>query len=316
MKRPCYINSFASIHPNGIAGDDGILHAVEPDYKHIITNANMRRRMSHIVRMGVACGLTCLEQNEDKNIDAIITATGLGCLADTEKFLDNLIENEEQLLNPSAFIQSTFNVIGAQIALLTGNRSYNNTYVHRGLSFESALIDGVMKIWEGGNRVLVGAVDEVLPAEHSILKRLGMLDNITLGEGSQFFTLAAGKQLQTVAELVDVKTFTGRLPSEKILQKIKKYLNENDLEPGSVQYLITGRNGNTSGDSVYNDVGQLFPFASYSTFKDICGEYPTASAFAMWKGINLLKESDDKQYLLIYNHYYNINHSLILLKKC
>jgi hypothetical protein len=276
----------------------------------------MRRRMSRIVRMGVACGLNCLEQNEDKNTEAIITATGLGCLADTEKFLDNLIGNEEQLPNPSAFIQSTFNAAGAQIALLTGNHSYNNTYVHRGLSFESALIDGMMRIWEGGNQVLAGAADEVLPAGHIILKRLGMSGNIILGEGSQFFTLAAEEQSRTMAELVDVKTYTGRLSPAKIRQTTKTFLKENDLETDSIQHLITGRNGNTPYDSIYNDVESLFPTASYSTFKDLCGEYPTASAFGMWKALNRLKGSDDIQYLLIYNHYYAINHSLVLLKKC
>lgn len=316
MKRNCYINSFASIHPAGTVGEDGMLHAVEPDYKQIITNANIRRRMSHILKMGVACGLKCLEHSENKQIDAIITATGLGNLADTEKFLDNLIGNEEQLLNPSAFIQSTSNAIGAQIALLTHNHAYNNTYAHRGLSFESALIDGMMRLWEGNNQVLAGAADEVSQAQYLILKRLRMLENITLGEGAQFFTLAAEKQSHTPAELVGVKTFTGLFGSGEVRQKIKSYLEENHLAPDDLQHISTGRNGNHSVDSVYNDVEQLFPSSSRSTFKDICGEYPTASAFGMWKGINRLKESDDIRYLLIYNQYYSINHSLIILKKC
>lgn len=51
-------------------------------------------------------------------VDAIITATGLGCLADTEKFMNALMDNREQMLNPTAFIQSTFNTVGAQLALL------------------------------------------------------------------------------------------------------------------------------------------------------------------------------------------------------
>lgn len=316
MKKPCYINSFASIHPNGIMGEDGMLHAIEPDYKEIIPNANIRRRMSHIIKMGVACGLMCLAQNENKKIDAIITATGLGCLADTEKFLNNLIENDEQLLNPSAFIQSTFNTIGAQIALLTENHSYNNTYVHRGLSFESALIDGMMRIWEGDKQVLVGAIDEALPAEHTILKRLGMLNNINLGEGSQFFTLSSLKEKQTLAKLVAIRTFTGKLSSEKILQKTIDFLKDNNLEQEQIRHITTGRNGNKADGIIYNDMEKLFSSASVSTFKDICGEYPTASAFGMWQAINLLKEAVDTEYLLIYNHYYNMNHSLILLKKC
>ncbi|MBK5720099.1 beta-ketoacyl synthase chain length factor [Dysgonomonas sp. Marseille-P4677] len=316
MKKPCYINSFASIHPSGFTGEDRMLHAIEPDYKEIITNANMRRRMSHIIKMGVACGLMCLEQNKDKNIDAIITATGLGCLADTEKFLNNLVENDEQLLNPSTFIQSTFNTIGAQIALLTGNHSYNNTYVHRGLSFESALIDGMMKVWEGNKQILIGAVDEVISTEYTILKRLGMLNNINIGEGAHFFTLSSEKDIQTSVELMSVRTFTGKLRFEKILQNTIDFLKDNKLETSQIHHLITGRNGNKIKDNIYNDIEKLFPSASTSTFKDICGEYPTASAFGMWRGVNLLKEADNVEYLLIYNHYYNINHSLILLRKC
>lgn len=174
----------------------------------------------------------------------------------------------------------------------------------------------MMRIWEGDNQVLVGAADEVLPAGHTILKRLGMLDNIILGEGSQFFTLAAEKELYTVAELAAVGTFTGKLSSEEILQKIKIFLIEKNLNPADIQHLITGRNGNTTDNLIYNDIGQLFPSTPYSTFKDICGEYPTASAFGMWKGLNRLEKSGDIQYLLIYNHYYTVNHSLILLKKC
>lgn len=316
MKKPCYINSYASIHADGMTETDGVLHAIEPDYKEIIPNANMRRRMSHIIKMGVACGLMCLEQNKNKTVDAIITATGLGCLADTEKFLNSLIENNEQLLNPSAFIQSTFNTIGAQIALLTENNSYNNTYVHRGLSFESALIDGLMKIWEGNGQVLVGAVDEALTTEYIIMKRLGMLNNIQLGEGSQFFTLSSLKEKNTLAELIAVKTFRGKLSSEKVIQKVSDLLQDNDLDIDQIQNLITGRNGNKADDIIYNHIEQLFPSASLSTFKNVCGEYPNASSFGMYQAINQLKKKENTEYSLIYNHYYNINHSLILLKKC
>ncbi len=316
MRNPCYINSCASIHPEGLIGEDRMLHATEPDYKSIIENANIRRRMSHIVKMGVACGINCLQQNEEKRIDAIITATGLGCLADTEKFLNTLLDNDEQLLNPSPFIQSTFNTIGAQIALLSGNQAYNNTYVHRGLSFESALIDAMMKIWEGYTQVLVGTADEVLPSEYIILKRLGMLENIVLGEGAHFFTLAAHKNQQTYAELVAIKTVAGELSAEEIKKITENLLKENSVDKSEIGHLITGKNGNRLHDEVCDEVEHIFPSAAYSTFKNICGEYPTASAFGFWNGVNLLKKSSDIQYVLIYNNYYNINHSLILLKKC
>lgn len=174
MMQPVYINHIASIHADTASGESPYLSANEPDYKSIITNVALRRRMSRIIKMGVACGLECISTLPSEKVHAIITATGLGCLADTEKFLNTIIENEEQLLNPTPFIQSTFNTIGAQIALLRQIHAYNMTYVHRGLSFESALLDGMMRIWEGDENVLVGAIDEITPNSHAIQQRLGL----------------------------------------------------------------------------------------------------------------------------------------------
>lgn len=50
--------------------------------------------------------------------------------------MNALMDNREQMLNPTAFIQSTFNTVGAQLALLLKIHAYNVTYVHRGLSLK------------------------------------------------------------------------------------------------------------------------------------------------------------------------------------
>ncbi|MDU1890196.1 MAG: beta-ketoacyl synthase chain length factor [Dysgonomonas sp.] len=315
MRKPVYINAISSFHPDGEINEEGILRTPDYNYNEIIPNPNLRRRMSRIVKMGVACGLDCLSKCDNKEINAIITATGLGYLTDMEKFLNNIVENNEQLLNPTAFIQSTFNVVGSQIALLTNNHTYNNTYVHRGLSFESALIDSMMRIWEGDKQVLVGAMDEITPTSHIIMKRLGLTENIALGEGAHFFILAEEKDENSYAELKSVKTFTGKLSSEEVARKAQSFLSENNLDKANINHLITGRNGNRNQDIIYNDIENFFPSATISSFKDICGEYQTASAFALWQGAAIIKEKGNNS-LLIYNHYNNINHSLILLNKC
>ena len=56
------------------------------------------------------------------------------------------------------------------------------TYVHRGLSFESALLDAMMKIEEGSENILVGAIDEMTETSYTIQQRLGMLKGIAAGE--------------------------------------------------------------------------------------------------------------------------------------
>ncbi|MCD8270489.1 MAG: beta-ketoacyl synthase chain length factor [Parabacteroides sp.] len=136
--KPVYIEKIAATFEKTAGG----YSLKEPDYKLLISNATLRRRMSRIVRMGVTIGLQCLE-GTTSSVDAILTATGLGCLADTEKFMNTILDHNEELLAPTVFIQSTFNTVGAQIVLLTGNHSYNNTYVHRAFSLESALLDGI-----------------------------------------------------------------------------------------------------------------------------------------------------------------------------
>ena len=54
--QPVYIQRIASIHPpkdHSPGNNRPYLQAYEPDYKDIITNATLRRRMSRIVKMGV-----------------------------------------------------------------------------------------------------------------------------------------------------------------------------------------------------------------------------------------------------------------------
>ena len=47
----------------------------------MITNANLRRRMSRMIKMGVACGLECLQDISPEKVDALLNATVMGCVA-------------------------------------------------------------------------------------------------------------------------------------------------------------------------------------------------------------------------------------------
>ena len=322
--QPVYIQRIASIHPpkdHSPGNNRPYLQACEPDYKDIITNATLRRRMSRIVKMGVACGLECMGELSPEKIGGIITATGLGCLVDTEKFLNNLLDNEERMLNPTPFIQSTFNTIGAQIALIHQIHAYNMTYVHRGLSFESALLDAMMKIEEGSENILVGAIDEMTETCYTIQQRLGMLKGIAAGEGAQFFLLSREAGEHPLAEIRGLETFTGQHTTEEISSRIIRFLQRNGLECQDIQCLVTGKNKNeksimNEGNSIYEELEtNLFPESIHLSFKDECGEYPTASSYAVWKAVNESVNCTTSTHILIYNHHHSINHSLILIRK-
>ena len=104
------------------------LKAIEPDYTAFI-DPKLIRRMSHLIKMGVAAAKECLERGNTQMPGAIITGTAYGCLEDTVSFLTRMIELNEELLPPTAFIQSTHNTVSAQIALMLACHNYNNTFV-------------------------------------------------------------------------------------------------------------------------------------------------------------------------------------------
>lgn len=177
--------------------------ALERDIKELIPDMNMRRRMSRVVKMGVTTAVESLSEFDVYGqVDAIVTATGLGCIADSEKFLSNLLDSDERMLNPTPFIQSTFNTVGAQIALIRSLHCYNNTFTHRYTGFESALLEAMMCL-DGGRAkaVLVGVFDESTPTVEIILKRLKALGDKKLGEGAVFFVLTIEKLECSVAEI-------------------------------------------------------------------------------------------------------------------
>ena len=348
-----YILSACSISPQNSFAYDGVFppvrvlegnrwRCVEPDYKTCITDATLRRRMSRIVKMGVAAALRCVNLSGVLP-DAIITATGLGCLADTKKFLDALMVNEQQL-NPTPFIQSTFNTVGAQIALMLGNHGYNNTYVHRGFSFESALLDAMMQVDEGAANVLAGCFDETTDTSFRIMHRLGfwkegLSDSDQLyagqtkgtasGEGAAFFML--GRQPaenQTPVRISGVHFFSTPDGHDSIDRQVANFLASKHKSIADVDLLMFGNNGDLFGDETYHHlISGCFADKPYCFFKNLCGEYATASGFALYLASHILATQcipdgvshfgripSEFNQILIYNHYQNTNHSLILLE--
>lgn len=202
---------------------------VQSDPKQLIPDAGLRRRMSRVVKMAVSTAVECLGGVEQiAGVDAIITATGWGCLADSEKFLRNLISEKEQLLNPTPFIQSTFNTVGGQLALLGHNHCYNLTYVNRAHSFEDALLDGMMRLADGeSRRVLLGAFDEMTPSLEAITRRMGWWRKHTPGEGASFMTLTAEAEADSVAQMVQLDFPTEELTVEECRQR---YASRSDSE--------------------------------------------------------------------------------------
>lgn len=196
-------------------------HDVVTDIKQLIPDAGLRRRMSRVIKSAVTTAVECVGGIENiGSYDAIITATGWGCLTDSERFLRNIIVDKEQLLNPTPFIQSTFNTVGGQIALLNHNHCYNVTYVNRSHSFEDALLDAMMRIADGeSENILVGAFDEQTPSQHRIMERMGIFRNINDGEGAVFAQIRAHRSAESIAQVTAIDFPAHSLSKQECLEK-------------------------------------------------------------------------------------------------
>ncbi|MEG0517930.1 MAG: beta-ketoacyl synthase chain length factor [Bacteroidales bacterium] len=183
------------------------------DLKELIPDMNIRRRMSPLIKTAVATGMEVLADfGERCPIDAIVTASRLGCITDSEKFLSNIIDNNEQMLNPTPFIQSTFNTVGAQIALLKGLHCYNMTYSHREISLESALLDAMIRLDNKSSQaVLIGVFDEITPTVRTILARMQIPEH---EHGATFFVVTADRYDSSLAELLNLSFDSNKTAQE------------------------------------------------------------------------------------------------------
>lgn len=184
-------------HKRLYISDASYICSDEPDYKEVITDANSRRRMGRLLKMAVWCGLKSLDGVPSERVAGIITSTGAGFMKDTISFGSSIFDREETLLNPSPFMQSTFNTASGYIALIRKIHAYNTTYVQRADGFAASLVDAAMLLDDAGegNVALVGAFDEVTPEVDVIRQRLGLYrvgdGFLPLGEGAAAFLLSA-----------------------------------------------------------------------------------------------------------------------------
>lgn len=184
-------------HKHLYISDASYVSSDEPDYKEVITDANSRRRMGRLLKMAVWCGLKSLDGVPSEMVSGIITSTGAGFMKDTISFGSSIFDREETLLNPSPFMQSTFNTASGYIALIRKIHAYNTTYVQQADGFAASLVDAAMLLDDAGegNVALVGAFDEVTPEVDVIRQRLGLYrvgdGFLPLGEGAAAFLLSA-----------------------------------------------------------------------------------------------------------------------------
>ena len=279
---------------------------IQPNYKDYI-DPTMLRRTSAIIRMSISCSLDCLKQSEIKQPEAIIVGTGLGCLFDTEKFLDNVLTANDSMISPTSFIQSTHNTIAGQLSIILKNHSYNMTHTQNTLSFEHALQDGMLCLNEGKQSVLVGAADEYIAILDDISKLIFFKEH-RLTSGASFFMLSKKKSDNVQARITATATYGGISSSE---QAIDRFCRENGIKPASIDRILYSsmEDGFKTVLEKYFKVVQLIDFQKY------CGIYFSNSAFGVQLAADMLEhKNDNSKKILVCNNLHGSNLGLTLIE--
>lgn len=316
---------------------DNKLYVAEPAYEGI--PKNMLRRMGKAVRIGVGASLPLLDKMS--SLSGFIIGTANGGMEESILFLKQIVAYEEGVLTPGSFVQSTANAIAAQLSLLTENRGYNITHVHRGLAFENAAIDAAMMVKENkGASYLLGGIDDISNYNYKLDYMDGWykdeeVDGQSIystnspgsiaGEGAAIFVVNDNDQ-NALAKVKAIKTLHSTDP-DLIKKEFERFTKEQHVDAQSCVFL-SGENGDSRLQPFYTSCEEILDTdMTIARFKHLCGEYPTASAFALWLSCQLLNglqmpghmikrqgSSEQPSSILIYNNHKNLQHSFVLIE--
>lgn len=289
MTDRCFVNSIAQVSCQKPLSDEWLdspcvyendyARAQEPDTRGLIMPSEARR-MSRILRRTVCTSITALNGSEVSHPDAIITGTGMGCMENSEKFLMDMSRYGEQCLKPTLFMQSTHNTISSLIAIILKCHSYNNTYSHKGISFESALFDAWLQIKGGMIRnALVGSHDEVTPFMDLVMAHTHP-EYSFVSEASVSAVVTGAESERNICEIADIRLLYR--PGNDELASL--------LDPQRDSIVMLGLNGNPLNDEPYlGMLGALDYTPAVLRYKNIFGDCFSASAIGFYAAARIIE---------------------------
>lgn len=313
-----YINDFCSYTAGGTiskeqdlstlkATEKHMVFAQEPDYKDVIPPMQLRR-MSKPIRISIAAVKHMLNKPNMRGqaISAINVGTALGLLSDSETFLYQMVQQDEQMLTPTSFIQSTQNTIGGQIALMLKCTAHNMTFTQRGHSFEHALLDIDLLDESPEDNYLVGAVDEMTPHFYTILNKLMWQyqrtdKDIDLGEGTGFFLLSKNKKQDTICALAGYHSFVTK-DVESVLSEITTFLETHGISNPQDCNWVMGDLSVNEWDNAYSAVQQKWNLKNTINYKQYTSNFATVSAAGLAFAVKHHMEQGSSTTIMLTNY--------------
>jgi 3-oxoacyl-(acyl-carrier-protein) synthase len=177
--------------------------------------------------------------------------------------------------------------------------------------------------------VMVGGVDEITSYYVEAMKIAGNLKEdveavenaqskgVILGEGATFVLASADSSEKNKATIKEVKTFFRPKNATFLEAQIQEILQRNDLSIQEIDYVLLGNSGDVEKDTKLRELkDSIFSETEKVYFKNVCGEYHTATGFALQQAVDIISSCQEKKCnVLIINHYQDTNYSILLISK-
>ena len=184
-----------------------------------------------------------------------------------------------------------------------------------------------MNLEEGKRNILIGGIEEHTPNYADIIRK-GKNSSAKLGEGTTFFVLSNEKKNAVAA--IDGVAFLYKPQSEKeVADKAKSFLKTHNTSLENIDLVMFGLSGDKDHDKYLSEMLPLVKNSATAQFKNLCGEYYTANAFAIWTANKIIENQkipdaiktnsvskSNINSILIINGYQGINYSFTLVTKC
>jgi 3-oxoacyl-(acyl-carrier-protein) synthase len=255
---------------------------------------NQRRRSGRLVQMALIAARRSHAPDPSQRL-AVAIGTGLGCLEDAGIFLENLISKDEREPMPARFPNAVHNAPAAQIAIDQDACAMNSAPTMGEISFESALWQGMCQLGIGeADCALVGAVDELNKYPLAIGKRWKIWNEQTIpGEGAVVINLTRIENAKApLARVTVVRLGRYRKPFDA---KREADWIASIIDLATIDVVLSGAKGWPALDENYSGVAAALSVRAgrtleHQTYKQLCGEFHSASAFGFSVAVDLVRQ--------------------------
>ena len=271
-----------------------LVHSCDPLPGAATLTPNQRRRLGHPHQMAVLAARASHAPTPDQRV-AVAMGTGFGCLAEGAAFIENYVAKDEAEPMPARFPGSVHNAPAGQIAMDLGARGLNSAPTAGAITFECALWQAWRQLDAGEADVaLAGAFDELQNYLLGIGQRWGVWTERTIpGEGAVVVRLTGGEaDRSALARVTSVRLGRYRRPFDSGRELL--WISD-VVDLSSVGIFLSGARGfpvldplyDAMSDQISRSVGRVI---EHQTYKQMCGEFHSASAFGFSEAVKLANE--------------------------